>query len=119
MEQSGKPSPATRQLGNDKACSVFVVIWRIQILVLVASIETMWLLAIIPAAYPDLLYYCIFIQCSEPPLFPRPPYYLLNFERALAWITERYDDLLSAEERSFISDFWSTPMVHVRCLCAC
>jgi hypothetical protein len=43
-------------------------------------------------------------------LFSRPPYYLLNFERALAWITERYDDLLSAEERSFVGDFWSTPM---------
>jgi VRR-NUC domain/Fanconi anemia-associated nuclease SAP domain len=43
-------------------------------------------------------------------LFPRPPYYLLNFERALAWITERYEDLLSAEERSFVGDFRMTPM---------
>ncbi len=28
------------------------------------------------------------------------PYYLLNFERALAWVAERYDDLLDAYVRS-------------------
>lgn len=37
---------------------------------------------------------------------PAPsPYYLLNFERALAWIAERYDDLLDAGERAFLHGF--------------
>jgi hypothetical protein len=33
------------------------------------------------------------------------PYYLLNFERALAWLAERYDDLLDAREHAFLRDF--------------
>lgn len=37
------------------------------------------------------------------------PYYLLNFERALAWIVERYDDLLDAGERDFLSTFPTLP----------
>jgi len=32
-------------------------------------------------------------------------YYLLNFERALAWIAERYDDLLDDAERAFLHLF--------------
>ncbi len=36
---------------------------------------------------------------------PDPFYYLLNFERALAWIAERYDDWLDASERAFIGAF--------------
>lgn len=36
---------------------------------------------------------------------PSLPYYLLNFERALAWIAERYDDLLDAGERAFLQAF--------------
>lgn len=32
-------------------------------------------------------------------------YYLLNFERALAWVSERYDDLLDATEREFAAGF--------------
>ncbi|CAE6801169.1 VRR-NUC domain-containing protein [Paraburkholderia domus] len=37
------------------------------------------------------------------------PYYLLNFERALAWLAERYDDLLDAQEHSFLRDFAVLP----------
>jgi hypothetical protein len=37
------------------------------------------------------------------------PYYLLNFERALAWLAERYDDLLDAHEHSFLRDFAALP----------
>jgi hypothetical protein len=40
---------------------------------------------------------------------PEPPYYLLNFERALAWIVERYDDLLTVEERAFVGGFQAAP----------
>jgi hypothetical protein len=42
-------------------------------------------------------------------LRPEPPYYLLNFERALTWIVERYDDLLSAEEHAFVGGFETAP----------
>ncbi|MGV2292935.1 VRR-NUC domain-containing protein [Trinickia sp. YCB016] len=38
-----------------------------------------------------------------------PPYYLLNFERALAWIAERYDDLFSTGERAFFEAFAALP----------
>ncbi len=34
-----------------------------------------------------------------------PFYYLSNFERALAWIAERYDDLLSDGEQAFLAAF--------------
>jgi hypothetical protein len=34
---------------------------------------------------------------------PDPFYYLSNFERALAWIAERYDDLLSDGEQAFLA----------------
>ncbi|TKC88343.1 VRR-NUC domain-containing protein [Trinickia terrae] len=37
------------------------------------------------------------------------PYYLLNFERALAWVTERYDDLFSPGERAFLEAFGRLP----------
>lgn len=41
---------------------------------------------------------------------PAPsPYYLLNFERALAWIAERYDALLDAGERDFLRAFSDLP----------
>jgi hypothetical protein len=41
---------------------------------------------------------------------PRPFYYLENFETALAWLRQRYDDLLSAEERAFMSTFGRLPV---------
>lgn len=37
-------------------------------------------------------------------------YYLLNFERALAWVSERYDDLLDATERGFAAGFAALPL---------
>lgn len=37
------------------------------------------------------------------------PYYLLNFERALAWIAERYDGLLDTSERDFLQAFPDLP----------
>jgi VRR-NUC domain/Fanconi anemia-associated nuclease SAP domain len=37
------------------------------------------------------------------------PYYLLNFERALAWLAMRYDDLLSAQEHAFLHAFAALP----------
>ncbi|RKE38747.1 VRR-NUC domain-containing protein [Paraburkholderia sp. BL23I1N1] len=36
-------------------------------------------------------------------------YYLLNFERALAWLAERYDDLLDAHEHGFLREFAALP----------
>src|SRR5215813_3855607 len=36
---------------------------------------------------------------------PDPFYYLSNFERALAWIAERYDDLLDDSEQAFLAAF--------------
>lgn len=38
-----------------------------------------------------------------------PFYYLDNFHRVLNWIGERYDDLLTAEERAFITAFPALP----------
>lgn len=37
------------------------------------------------------------------------PYYLLNFERALAWLATRYDDLMDAQERAFLDAFAGLP----------
>jgi hypothetical protein len=37
------------------------------------------------------------------------PYYLLNFERALAWLAARYDDLLNAHEHAFLDAFAGLP----------
>jgi len=42
---------------------------------------------------------------------PRPFYYLENFQTALAWLRQRYDDLLSTEERFFMEAFESLPVV--------
>ncbi|AKQ55863.1 VRR-NUC domain-containing protein [Bordetella hinzii] len=36
-------------------------------------------------------------------------YYLHNFQRALAWVAQRYDDLLDAEERGFLARFPDLP----------
>ncbi|HEY2000260.1 VRR-NUC domain-containing protein [Paraburkholderia sp.] len=36
-------------------------------------------------------------------------YYLLNFERALAWLSERYGDVLDAHERAFLTEFSRLP----------
>ncbi|WP_409937227.1 VRR-NUC domain-containing protein [Paraburkholderia sp. BCC1885] len=36
-------------------------------------------------------------------------YYLLNFERALAWLAERYDDVFGVEERRFLEAFARLP----------
>ncbi|MET0322446.1 MAG: hypothetical protein ABW069_17125, partial [Duganella sp.] len=38
-----------------------------------------------------------------------PFYYLENFHLVLTWIGERYDDLLTADERAFIVTFPSLP----------
>jgi len=40
---------------------------------------------------------------------PRPFYYLENFQTALAWLRQRYDDLLSEEERAFMRAFQALP----------
>ena len=37
------------------------------------------------------------------------PYYLVNFERVLAWIAARYDDLLDVDERGFLLAFPDLP----------
>ncbi|WLD56729.1 VRR-NUC domain-containing protein [Salinispirillum sp. LH 10-3-1] len=36
---------------------------------------------------------------------PHPLYYLNNFRRVLAWVVERYNDILTSEERTFIATF--------------
>ncbi len=41
---------------------------------------------------------------------PSPFYYLQNFERALAWLSQRYDDLLDASERAFLAEFPLVPL---------
>ncbi|TFW16691.1 VRR-NUC domain-containing protein [Duganella callida] len=38
-----------------------------------------------------------------------PFYYLENFHQVLAWIAERYDDLLNPDERDFLTSFPSLP----------
>jgi tetratricopeptide (TPR) repeat protein len=38
-----------------------------------------------------------------------PYYYLNNFQRVLAWLTQRYADVLSIEEQRFIEDFIALP----------
>ena len=38
-----------------------------------------------------------------------PFYYLNNFQQVLAWLTQRYADVLSIEEQRFIDDFASLP----------
>ncbi|KAG8154488.1 VRR-NUC domain-containing protein [Burkholderia catarinensis] len=45
------------------------------------------------------------------PASPTPPafYYLTNFERALAWLGERYDDLFDAHEHAFVRHFATLP----------
>ncbi|KVQ16229.1 nuclease [Burkholderia ubonensis] len=45
------------------------------------------------------------------PSSPPPPafYYLTNFERALAWLGERYDDVFDDSERAFLQAFPSLP----------
>ncbi|MFJ4143813.1 VRR-NUC domain-containing protein [Pseudomonas sp. NPDC089734] len=39
-----------------------------------------------------------------------PFYYLENFRQVLAWIVQRYDDLLDEQERQFISGFAALPI---------
>lgn len=41
---------------------------------------------------------------------PSPLYYLQNFERALAWLAQRYDDLLDAGEHAFLAEFPRVPL---------
>ncbi|MFM0360655.1 VRR-NUC domain-containing protein [Paraburkholderia sediminicola] len=50
-------------------------------------------------------------MATDAPSDPRSdvPYYLLNFERALAWLAARYDDLLDAHEHGFLRDFAALP----------
>ncbi|CAG4925073.1 Fanconi-associated nuclease 1 [Paraburkholderia saeva] len=43
------------------------------------------------------------------PDLPDPHYYLRNFQRALAWIGERYDDLFDTAEREFLRTFGTLP----------
>ena len=40
---------------------------------------------------------------------PRPFYYLENFQTALAWLRQRYEDLLSDQERAFLASFEALP----------
>lgn len=40
---------------------------------------------------------------------PHRFYYLTNFERALGWLAQRYEGLLSGEERAFIETFATLP----------
>ncbi|MFM0054385.1 VRR-NUC domain-containing protein [Paraburkholderia phytofirmans] len=40
---------------------------------------------------------------------PYALYYLLNFERALAWLAQRYDDLFDAHEQAFLREFAALP----------
>ncbi|WP_315131410.1 VRR-NUC domain-containing protein [Achromobacter marplatensis] len=40
---------------------------------------------------------------------PHRYYYLHNFQRALAWVADRYADLLDAGERRFLEDFQALP----------
>jgi hypothetical protein len=40
---------------------------------------------------------------------PRPYYYLENFQTALAWLRQRYADLLNDEERAFMRAFEALP----------
>jgi VRR-NUC domain-containing protein/Fanconi-associated nuclease 1-like protein/Fanconi anemia protein nuclease-like protein len=40
---------------------------------------------------------------------PDPLYYLRNFERALAWLAERYPDLLAGNEHAFLIGFTRLP----------
>ena len=40
---------------------------------------------------------------------PHRYYYLHNFQRALAWVSDRYADLLDADERRFLDDFQALP----------
>ena len=42
---------------------------------------------------------------------PHRYYYLHNFQRALAWVGDRYADLLDADERRFLTDFPTLPQV--------
>ncbi len=42
-------------------------------------------------------------------LAPHRYYYLHNFQRALAWVAERYADLLDDRERRFLADFAALP----------
>ncbi len=59
----------------------------------------------------NLLLCCTFIQPYRAVVSPPAPspYYLLNFERALAWIAERYDGLLDIGEREFLRAFSDLP----------
>ncbi|KQR78938.1 nuclease [Burkholderia sp. Leaf177] len=47
---------------------------------------------------------------SEPADFQRRFYYLLNFERALEWLADRYDDLWAKDERDFLREFPALPL---------
>ena len=42
---------------------------------------------------------------------PHRYYYLHNFQRALAWVDERYADVLSEEESGFLAQFAQLPML--------
>ena len=44
-----------------------------------------------------------------PITLPAPFYYLENFQRVLDWIVQRYSDLLTDDERSFIEQFPTLP----------
>ena len=48
---------------------------------------------------------------SQPADFQRRFYYLLNFERALEWLADRYDDLWVEDDRDFLREFPALPLV--------
>jgi hypothetical protein len=64
--------------------------------------------SVAPAGLP-LTPYGVSSPPSGAPSPSGPPYYLLNFERALAWLAERYDDVFGADERSFLGEFGRLP----------
>jgi hypothetical protein len=43
------------------------------------------------------------------PVSPYALYYLLNFERALAWLAQRYDDVFDTHEHAFLREFAALP----------
>ena len=48
-------------------------------------------------------------MASAAPVPPHRYYYLHNFERALAWIAQRYSDLLDGAEHDFLAQFAALP----------
>ena len=74
-----------------------------------------------PATTRTILYKNTVIAAMPAPL-PVELYYLSNFRTALAWVAERYADLLTDEEQAFITTFtalsWQAQALLVRMISA-